>query len=169
MWQDNKAWADGFMPEVKRILGEYLIGEAPHEEDRKHNTDLIVLHMAAIRIACRIRRHKYLERYADEFTIRQGVATGAKTELTKIIEGWGDYMFYGFADKQEQALAAWSLIDLKPFRLWLNRELCRKHGALPGVVRTNIDGMTSLRAFRLCELPPEAIVARQEAPYDMLK
>lgn len=161
MWQENKAWADRFMPEVKRILGEHLIGGAPYEEDRDHNTDLIVLRLDPVRIACRIRRHKYLAQYANEFTIRAHTRYSTKTELAKIIEGWGDYMFYGFADDADRALAAWTLINLRPFRLWLATETCRRHGQLPGTERANSDGSSTLRAFRLAELPDDAIVARQ--------
>lgn len=166
MWQEDKRWSDRFLPEVKRILGECLIGEAPQEDDRERNTDLIVLHMDAIRIACRLRRHQYLVNYPDQITVRSKRPTGVKSELAKIIEGWGDYMFYGFANETETGLAAWVLIDLSTFRLWLGTELCRRRGQLPGSEQANADGSSKFRAFRLCELPPEAIVARQEAPHD---
>ena len=57
-WEKEKAWTDALMPEVKRILGEHLIVTAPIEEDMKHNTDLIVLRLDGLRIACRIRTNK---------------------------------------------------------------------------------------------------------------
>ena len=104
-WQLDKRWADRFLPEIKRILGEHLIGEPPEEEDQEHNTDLMVLKMDAVRVACRVRRNQYIDRYGDEFTIRAGRPNGSKTELTKIVEGWGDYFFYGFSDENETALS----------------------------------------------------------------
>ena len=120
MWQEDKRWSDGLLPQVKRILGEYLIGEAAYEEDRDHNTDLIVLCIEPVRIACRIRRHGYLRRYPDQFTVRSGRPSGAKSELAKIMDGWGDYMFYGFADPEETRLVSWVLLDLLEFRRWVN-------------------------------------------------
>ena len=98
-WQKDKRWSDRFLPEIKRILGEHLISEPPIEEDAERNTDLMVLRLDAVRIGCRVRKYEYLKQYGDEFTIRAGRPTGAKTELTKIIEGWGNYFFYGFSDE----------------------------------------------------------------------
>ena len=60
------------------------------KEDAERNTDLIVLKLDAVRIACRVRNHEYITRYGDEFTIRAERPSGVKTELAKIIDGWGD-------------------------------------------------------------------------------
>ena len=160
-WQDDKAWSDRFLVEIKRLLGEYLIGPAPQEEDAEHNTDLIVLRMDAVRVACRVRRHEYLAEYCHQFTIREGRPSGTKTELTKVIEGWGRYLFYGIADEAEQALATWALIDLNVFRLWFNRELVRNRGIVPGELCPNKDNSSTFRAFTFCELPSDLCVARQ--------
>lgn len=35
-------WQRGLLPAVKRVLANYLISEAPAEEDKRHNTDLVV-------------------------------------------------------------------------------------------------------------------------------
>lgn len=114
-WIIGKNWSDQFLPQIKGILGLHLIGEPPEKEDQEHNTDLMVLNMAAVRIGCRVRRTSYMESYRREFTIRSSWPSGAKTELAKIVEGWGDYFFYGFGD--DNALAAYTLLDLKGFRL----------------------------------------------------
>lgn len=153
-------WADKFLPDIKRILGECLIATAPIEDDAERNTDLIVLKLDAVRIGCRIRRYSYLLRYPDEFTIRAGRPSGAKTELAKIIEGWGDYFFYGFANETESGLARWTLGNLKVFRLWFNRYMATNHGMLPGIEQFNGDGSSVFRAFSWCELPDEFIVER---------
>ena len=116
-WKADKRWSDRFLPEIKAILGTHLIGEPPVEEDAERNTDLMVLKMEAVRIGCRIRRHKYLVAFGNEFTIRAGRPSGAKTELAKIVEGWGDYFFYGFSNAEHHELAAWFLGDLRVFRL----------------------------------------------------
>ena len=70
MWQDDKRWSDRFLPEIKQILGLYLIDEPPIEEDMQRNTDLTVLRLNAVRVACRIRKYEYFLNYGDEITIR---------------------------------------------------------------------------------------------------
>jgi len=41
-WEEDKAWSDRFIPEIKSILGRHLISEASIEEDQEHSTDLMV-------------------------------------------------------------------------------------------------------------------------------
>lgn len=110
-------WQAGYLRHVKRLLGEALFLEADEFEDQRHATDLLVLHAKDLRIGCRIRRHQYLAGYGDEFTIRSSRESGAETELSKIMRGWGDYLFYGFASQSKPGqLAAARLIDLDQFR-----------------------------------------------------
>lgn len=156
-WQADKRYSDQFLSEIKQILGLYLIGEAPIEEDQIRNTDMIVLRLNAVRIGCRIRRSKYLQRYSNEFTIRTSRPHGTKTELAKIIEGWGDYFFYGFGDDNGQ-LARWSLGDLRVFRLWFTSYVV-KHGKQPGIKKPNADRSSDFRAFRWVDLPRKFRVA----------
>lgn len=158
-WKAEKAWSDKFLVDIKRILGEYLIGEPPREEDAERNTDLMVLRMDAVRIGCRVRRHKYYAAYNGEFTIRAGLPSGAKTELTKIIEGWGDYFFYGFANEGQTGLHAWALADLKAFRLWFNRYLVLNNGRVPGKEQGNTDGSSTFIAFSWKDFPTNFLVA----------
>lgn len=145
-WQKDKRWSDRFLPQIKRILGEHLIGEPPMEEDAERNTDLIVLRLNAVRIGCRVRKFEYLAKYGDEFTIRAGRPSGAKTELTKIIEGWGDYFFYGFSDKEERTLVKWILGDLKALRLFINRQLFS--GNKQWIGQNNHDNSSSFVCFK---------------------
>lgn len=157
-WVSDKRWSDRFLPEVKRILGEHLIGAAPEEEDQRHNTDLIVLRLEAVRVACRIRKHDYFTRYPHEFTIRAGRPSGVETELTKIIRGWGNYFFYGFSDQQQSRLQAWLLGDLNEFRLWLWRQ--QTSGQCKWTKRTNTDGSSTFYAFDTRMMPDSFFVAR---------
>lgn len=156
-WEDEKRWSDRFIPEIKSILGQILIGEASQEEDMKRNTDLIVLRMEAVRIACRVRRFKYLENYGDEFTIRCNSQENAKTELHKVISGWGDVFFYGFCDESETRLAKWIVGDLSVFRFWFTSYCCRNQGFPPGEKRENRDG-TALRSFCVSDLPSDFVI-----------
>lgn len=165
-WQEDKRWSDRFLYEIKGYIGQTLIGEPPAEEDRERNTDLVVLRLDAVRIACRIRKYDQI-RYRDEFTIRSGRPSGVKTELTKIIEGWGDYFFYGFSDEVEEQLALWLIGDLKAFRIWYSRQLVLRDGKPPGVRQNNRDNSSSFHAFRWADIPGFVIAgnhpARREA------
>lgn len=152
-------WQARFMPEVTAVLARHLIVEAPYEEDAFRNTDLMVLGANSLRVACRIRKHKYFASYGDEFTLRCGRPSGVKTELVKVIEGWGDYLFYGFSSPDEQSLAGWFLGDLAVFRLWHSRAL-RDH-CTPGRSRVNGD-QTQFQVYRLGDLPSEFVVDRAE-------
>lgn len=164
-WKYDKGWSDRFLPEIKQILGLHLIGEPSIEEDQERNTDLIVLKMDAVRIACRVRRHTgtkgqpYFDKYKNEFTIRCSRPSGCKTELAKIVEGWGNYFFYGFSTYDETSLLRWSLCRLDAFRLWFNYYLARHNGMIPGIEKNNGDDSSKLRAFAFSELPPDFIVA----------
>lgn len=159
-WEKDKKWSDKFLPEIKRILGEHLIGEPPIEEDQERNTDLIVLKMEAVRIGCRVRKYKYIERYSNEFTIRAGRPSGVKTELTKIIEGWGDYFFYGFSNKQETGLFKWVLCDMDVFRLWFNTKLVQNNGIVPGIKKNNTDNSSFFLAYNVSDLPANFVKAK---------
>jgi hypothetical protein len=156
-WLEDKEFSDWFLPEVKAILGLHLIGEAPQVEDQEHNTDLIIIEMKPLRIACRIRSYQYFARYPDEFTIRASRPDGTKTELAKVIEGWGDRSFYGFASSFEQYLEQWYLADLNVFR----REL--QKGEVPSKLQRNDDGSSTFRAYRWTDFPPDFIVAQGQS------
>jgi hypothetical protein len=151
-WEKDKRWSDKFLPEIKRVLGEHLIAEPPIEEDQKRNTDLIVLRMDAVRVACRVRKNVFLQNYGDEFTIRAGRPNSTKTELTKIVEGWGDYFFYGFADTYEEQLARWVLGDLGAFRLWFNQQLYRGN-KFESQLKNNHDGSSFFLYVKVCDVP----------------
>ena len=162
-WEKDKRWSDRFLHQIKGILGVHLIGEPPAEEDAERNTDLMVLRMDAVRIACRIRKNNYLQRYGDEFTIRAGRPSGVKTELTKIIEGWGDYFFYGFSDDKEQQLCKWVLADMRVFRRHYALMLTRlPQNQIPGIRKQNHDYSSSFVSFKWQDFPPEFIAAKSE-------
>lgn len=165
-WEQDKRWSDVFLPEIKQILGLYLIGEPPIEEDQERNTDLMVLKMDAVRVGCRVRRsvsksgYPTFEKHYGEFTIRTGRPSGIKTELTKVIEGWGDYFFYGFANEEETCLRHWALCSLNEFRVWFTRYLAKNKGQLPGIGKDNTDGSSSFKAFSFADLPSRFVIAK---------
>ncbi len=159
-WKSDKAWSDRFIPAIKRILGEHLIAEADVAEDTFRNTDLITLRLAGeVRIACRVRQHAYLRLYGDEFTLRCSRPSGAATEIDKLLAGWGDYLFYGFANQDGTALAAWFLGDLDVFRRWVRWYQATRHD-WPGELKENLDGSSRFVVFRIADVFPDFIVAR---------
>lgn len=72
-------------------------------------------------IAARVRRPGYAERYPWEFTIRSHRDNGTKTEMQKIVDGFGDWMFYGHAGIEPGEICRWFVIDLAKFRAGLIR------------------------------------------------
>jgi hypothetical protein len=150
-YPEARKWSDRFLPEMKRIIGEHLIGAAPVDEDQERCTDLIVLKLDAVRIACRVRKYIYMAPYGHQFTIRQKVAGGYKTELTKIIEGWGDYMLYAFAAEDEVGLAKWTLGSLNALRIHIARQLAQKR--VPWLNKSNGDGDSDFAVFNINDVP----------------
>ncbi|MCL2306287.1 MAG: hypothetical protein FWC43_13160 [Planctomycetaceae bacterium] len=164
-WKDRKKWSDRFLPEIKRILGEHLIGEPPVEEDMLRNTDLTVLRLKEVRIACRVRTPEYYPRYANEFTIRSGYKDGVKTELPKIIEGWGDYFFYGFSDREEKRLCHWILGNLNALRLYINKRLYAGEKPWCAEMTNTDEEKTKFVVFRYKDIPDFLIAHwKGEAP-----
>jgi hypothetical protein len=144
-----------------------LDGAAP-ELDRTEATDLIVLHARDMRIAARVRRYGYFERHGYEFTLRAKRNTGAKTELSKIVEGWGDWLFYGHADQAETIIAHWMIVDLHAFRAALIRRAANGARVLCGD-KSNGDG-TQFKWFDVRSFPshPPILIAANHRP-DLLE
>lgn len=159
-WEKDKKESDVYLNEIKQILGLYLIGEPPIEEDAERNTDLMVLKMDAVRVACRVRTNWYLNErnYKNEFTVRSNRHSGTKTELRKIIEGWGDYLFYGFGDEQCKKLEHWHLLDLKVFRSSFYNMVYK--GEIPEQIQ-NKDGSSSFMPFQINDFPGNIIIAKK--------
>lgn len=149
------------LPHMREVIGRHLVLEASPEEDRRHNTDLIVLELAAVRVACRVRDAGYLAAYGHQFTIRSRRPSGVDTELDKVITGWGTHILYGFAAEDTDRMTAWLLGDLDVFRLWHHRECERRRGARPGLELPNGDQSSWFCAYDVAELPETFVVARR--------
>ncbi|WP_245601482.1 hypothetical protein [Sedimentitalea nanhaiensis] len=117
----NRRWSDRFLPDIKRLIGSHLLSTAPDPLDQLHATDLLMLDARDMRIAARVRRPGYALRYPHQFTIRSHVPSGAETELSKIVNGYGDWMFYGHVSASQTHIEHWRLIDLRAFRAALIR------------------------------------------------
>jgi len=150
-YADDRSWSDRFLPEIRARLAQHVIRVAPEVDDRRKNSDLMVLGAGSARIACRVRRHQYLDRYGQEFTVRAARESGADVELTKLLSGFGDLVFYGFGDAEERRLSQWFIGDLNVFRRWYFESLLRD-GNEPGQLSPSAGG-TTFRAFRIDALP----------------
>lgn len=162
-YEDERSYASKFEREIRILLADYFVKAAPEGIDRKEATDLMLFEVKPIRVACRVRRFRYFEQFRDEFTIRSGKPNGTPTELGKIVAGWGDYLFYGFADEEDAHLRFATLIDLKEFRLAYNGHLAvmASEGTAPLsiVEKGNRDGSSRFKIFRYDEFP-DGLIAR---------
>lgn len=149
-FERDKLWSDKFMRTIKQVLGLCLLTEGNFDEDAKENTDLRVLSLKGVRIGCRVRTYGFYEKYPDEFTIRYSRPSGVKTEIDKIMEGWGDLFFYGFSNEKETSLIKWTLADLNVFRAWYTKDKARP--------RYVPESGCQLTAFKWSQLPKEFVI-----------
>ena len=113
-YEIRRKFGDKVVNHAKRIIGLCIVENASFETDTQQATDLIV--NKNLSIALRTRQYKYLEQYQYEFTIRSSINSNARTELSKILSGYGDWMFYGFVSKDETSICQYMIIDLNVFR-----------------------------------------------------
>ena len=156
----NRNWSDRFLPEIKQLIGGHLLETSPDPFDHMEAPDLMMLDARDMRVAARVRRPGYARRYPHQFTIRSAVASGAQTELSKIVNGNGDWMFYGHSNTDQTGLEAWWLIDLRAFRAALIRNRVNAPQIVMGD-QCNADG-TRFKWFDLRSFPdgPPLVVAR---------
>lgn len=152
-YKENREWSDKFIQKFQMVAGLLITSPAPMIDDAFRNTDMLVLTARNVRIACRVRRHEFYKSYPYDFTIRSARDTGTKTELSKILEGWGDYLIYGFANQTNTNLEAWRIIDLSEFR--------RQFSGLQYSKLSNGDG-THFCAFDVRRLPPGIVVMQSK-------
>lgn len=149
----DRRWSDRFIPAIKQIVGPYLLEESSFYVDANQAADLVILNARDKKIAARVRRHGYAEKYGYEFTIRAHRSSGAKTEMEKIVDGFGDWMLYGHSCSEERTLDRWLLIDLAALRAALIRQNARYE------TRKNTDGTTGFVAFDVRNLPENVVIA----------
>lgn len=150
-------WQLRFLPVIKMCVGPYLLEPSSFDLDTQEATDLIVLRARDMRIGCRLRRAGYADRYPWEFTLRSHRDSGASTELKKIVEGWGDWLFYGHASDDEMGgISRWFIIDLSALRA----HLIRNQEHIRPTKKSNGDG-THFVAFDLRKFPskPSIVIA----------
>lgn len=154
---ENRRWSDQYLPEVKRIVADHILTEAPDPLDWHEATDLVNMDVRLKHVAVRVRRPGYADRFPYDFTVRSRLASGGQTELTKIVNGHGDWMFYGHAG-EDGRLSRWWLLDLRAFRSALIRRQPIKTGE-----RENSDG-SCFRWFDVRSFPssPRLVVSASQ-------
>ena len=114
-WTDGKRWSDQFVDQIKGIVGPLLFEQSSLYVDRNEATDL-VLRVRDLRIACRMRSWPYAAKYPYQFTMRAFTRNGALSEHQKFVDGFGDWMFYGYASERGDGIGRYVVIDLKAWR-----------------------------------------------------
>ena len=154
-YQIDRAWSDQFIPSIKNIVGPYLLVESDEITDQQKAADLIVFTGRNLTIAARVRSHEYFDRYPYDFTIRSERESGARTELAKIVDGWGDWMFYGHQLERANGLIRhWMIIDLKSWRAQMIRHRPKSPSDAFSQDRDNFDG-TRFRVFDARKFGPQ--------------
>lgn len=150
----DRAWSDQFIPTIKSIVGPLLLVESPREIDIKQAADLVILSARDMTIAARVRRVGFADRYPYQFTLRSARTNGLSTELRKIQEGWGDWLFYGHAGHSPPDIERWMVVDLHALRFhFINRD--RSWWRSAQGERQNTDNETAFRWFDIRFFPPD--------------
>lgn len=153
----DRSWSDLYIPAFKTVLGPLLIDEATFNRDQHEATDL-VFYARERCIGCRVRRPGYAEKYPWDFSLRASRVSGAKTELKKIMEGWGDWLVYAHAaigDTYE--FSRWLIVDLAMFRQALMVDAYTRECARSP--RDNPDGKTAAVYFDMRKMPSDVLAA----------
>ena len=153
-YQVDRVWSDAHIEQVKKLIGPYLLEVSPFKVDTEQASDLVVLQNKSIKVACRLRRPPFAEKYGGQFTIRFHRTNRIKTEFAKIIDGWADWLFYGHVN-DEGCIHAWWLLSLDIFRATLIRD--------PDSIRCehkrNRDGTTEFMAYDIASFPSGLVIA----------
>lgn len=168
-YQDDRAWADRYEPELKKVVGSLLPMTASFRLDVEQSTDLIVYKVKhgpragqpVGAIGARLRRPgNFWARsfntsvwWGVQFTIRSHRSSGAETEYSKIMKGFGDWFVYGHIE--QTLLRHWMVLDLEVFRFCENKGLTRYES------QDNKDG-TFFRAYDVTALPSDIFIGASE-------
>lgn len=155
-YRSDRAWSDAFIPAIKHIVGPHLLEPSSLKVDTQQAADLTVLTGRNLTIAARVRRPGFAERWPWQFTLRAERTSGARTELQKIVDRWGDWFLYSHAlNDIDPEIGRWMIVDLHSFRSSYARRIIA-----PGMsgMRKNADGKTSfawfdVRGFAQCRDP----------------
>lgn len=137
-YDTDRQWSDQYVPAIRAIVGPLLIQPASLLVDRNEATDLMLLHARDMRIAARVRRPGFADRYPDDFTLRAQRPNDVPTEFFKVLSGFGDWFFYGHAAYGSgRQIKRWLIVDLDVWRVAIRRRGWERYGE----VRQAADGV----------------------------
>jgi len=115
-YKRDREWADSHLGQVEQILKDNMsslvvVDTAPDAVDCKNATDMVIA-LTGGDVAVRLRRWNC--KYRD-LTIRSHRDTGARTELSKIRDGFCNWYLYGWLNKLGR-ITEWILVDLGKLR-----------------------------------------------------
>lgn len=107
------------MPEVEAILKRHAMfivkfEIADSEQDTQQATDLVI-RISGGAVGVRVRRFESTTTRYRDLTIRSRSRYGQRTEIDKLRDGWGDFYFYGWDNKQGR-IEEYMLLDMARFR-----------------------------------------------------
>jgi len=166
-YREDRTWSDERLDIVKALIGRHIMEAGNEIQDMQKMGDLVVLGGKETKIGVRIRTGNFRENFRYDFTLRTWRSSGAKTEFEKILEGWGDYFFYGFSPERNSTIIdPWYLLSLDAFR---HHWRCSRDMLTHGEVR-NRDNATGFRWFNILSFPktPSILVhASEPVPYQV--
>jgi len=154
-FEEDFAWQERFYDhfcEIARLACKVEV--APLEDDQTKNTDFILTPRKATPICFSVRARRYDKRepQVTKFSIRYRLASGAKTEFAKLLEGRGDLLIYGYeAYPGWRRLHPWLLGDLDVLRQYI------RDGGHYEVAEPDEDGTTAAYFYRY-KLPSEFVI-----------
>ena len=154
-YESDRSWSDRHLPEVYKIVGPLLMEPSTFELDANESCDLTIIKAKDMRIGVRIRRPDYLK-FKNDITIRASRDSGAKTELSKIMYGFGDWIFYGHSGGDNSPFIVWHLMDLDKWRHAMMTDRYTAKAAREYI--PNGDG-THFVAFNVNKMPEGVIIA----------
>jgi hypothetical protein len=113
-FEEQFRWQSQFADQVVRIIAPYLITVSRPHVDKNENGDFEIVFPRNGTVGCRLRTPD-CERFVGDVTFRARSKNGGKTEMTKIVEGYGDFFFYGHVNKQN-TIWHWYLLDYTKLR-----------------------------------------------------
>lgn len=147
----NYEWQLQYEPAVFDVLAHHVFARASFRQDTKQATDAVLYCARGSTFALRIRRPHYAADFPNDVTFRCH-SNDHRTELAKVLDGYGDMMLYAFAHEDgPPKLNGWTLLDLRAFRM--------ARLPTPSPI-SNGDG-TAFVAFKTHRLPRGVVIARE--------
>lgn len=173
-YKESRTDSNRFDKEVMNIIKKELsfttgkedikVTVANDEQDMKHASDFIVTYQdAEFGVASRIRSNgdfynsSHGTPYSEQFTIRNSRRSN-ETEFEKILNGAGDYFFYGFKNEDDTSIGTYTIGRLDIFRdtLYDRMDIVARSPVI-----WNSDGSSSFRVFNYSDFPTGLIVVRR--------